>query len=390
MTQYLDIPFESDPDALSQEAFDYLSTAIPNWTPAEGNLDVWLIRAIARVAGEVQEMASAVPTTIFRYAGNNLFGITPIDAVSATGATTWTMRDNAGYTIPDGTLVGVRLSGDVIIPFQTVGDVIVPNGSTVTSTGGVQISAVNPGADGSGLTGDMELIDSIGFVDSIVLESPGTTGGIDAETDDDYLNRLTLQLQLLAPRPIIPSDFSAMALDVPGVHRALALDGYDPVTNTYDNERMVTVAAVDASGAAVATAVKTQVAALLENNREVNFQVNVIDPTFNTIDVTFAVKCDVGFTDVADVASRVSDAITAFLSAETWGLPNTGDTITWNNEDTVRYLTLADVVHSVQGVRYIESLFIGIGGGTQTSADNVMDGAAPMPVPGNITGVADL
>ena len=91
MTEYLDVPFESDPDSLSQEAFDYLTSAIPNWSPAEGNLDVWLIRAVARIAGEVQEMASAVPTTIFRYAGMNLFHVLPIDAVSAIGNTTWTM-----------------------------------------------------------------------------------------------------------------------------------------------------------------------------------------------------------------------------------------------------------------------------------------------------------
>jgi len=64
MTEYLDVEFEADPDALSQEAFDFLTTAIPNWSPAEGNLDVWLIRAIARIASEVQEMSSSVPTTV--------------------------------------------------------------------------------------------------------------------------------------------------------------------------------------------------------------------------------------------------------------------------------------------------------------------------------------
>lgn len=390
MTEYLDIEFEADPDALSQEAFDFLTTAIPNWSPAEGNLDVWLIRSIARIASEVQEMSSSVPTTIFRYYGANIVNIPPIDAVSATGFTTWTMRDSLGYTIPDGTLVAVRLSGDVLIPFQTVGDVIVAPGATVTATGGVVISAVNPGAEGSGLTGTMELLDSIGFVDTIMLEAPGTTGGIDAETDDAYLNRLALQLQLMAPRPIIPSDFAAMALDVAGVHRALALDGFDPVANTYDNERMVTVAMVDINGQAVSTSVKTDVANLLEANREVNFIVNTIDPSFNTVDVTFAVKVEDGFDDVTDVASRVATAISDFLSAETWGLPSSGDAIEWINEDTVRYLSLADVVHSVQGVRYIETLLIGIAGGTQIAGDQIMDGAAPMPVAGNITGVADL
>lgn len=390
MTQYLDVEFESDPDALAQLAFDYLTAVIPNWAPAEGNLDVWLIRASARVAAEVQEMSSAVPTTIFRYAGANLFNLPPIDAQPALGHTTWTMRDSLGYTIPDGTLVAIRLSGDVLVPFQTRGDVIVPAGSTTTAAGEVLIEAVNPGADGSGLTGTMELIDSIGFVNTITLVAPGTTGGIDAETDDAYLNRLTLQLTLLAPRPIIPSDFAAMAVDVPGVYRALALDGYDPVANTYGNERTITVVMVDINGNAVSTATKTAVANLLESNREVNFQVNVIDPTFNTIDVTFQVKAEPNITDAADLTNRVAQAVTTYLSAETWGLPSSGDAIAWINEDTVRYLSLADVIHSVQGVRYIEALAIGIAGGAQTAADHLMDGAAPMPVPGNIAGSTDL
>lgn len=389
MAEYLDIPFESDPDALAEIAFDYLINSIPAWAPSEGNLDVWIIRSIARVASEVQEMASAVPTTIYRYAGAKLFNVPPIEAVPAQGATTWTMRDSAGYTITDGTLVGIRATGDNLIPFQTLGDVVVPAGSTVTAAGGVIIEAVNPGADGNALIGTVELIDGIGFVSSIALVGQ-TTGGLDAESDDAYLNRLTLQLQLLAPRPIVPSDFAAMATDIAGVFRALALDGYDPITGTFDNERMVTIAAVDENGTAVSSQVKADVAALLEANREVNFVVNVIDPSYNVIDVTYTVRAEPGFTDASDLKSRVDAAVADFLSAATWGSPSSGDIIQWYNEDTVRYLSLADAINSVEGVRYIESLTLRLAGGTMGTTDIVMDGAAPMPQAGVITGTVNL
>jgi hypothetical protein len=135
VTEYLDIEFESDPDALAQDAFDYLTQQMPNWQPSEGNLDVWIIRAVALVAGQLQEIASTVPTTIFRFAGANLFNVPPIDAIAAQGLTTWVMRDTAGYTIPSGTLVGVRVTGDTLIPFQTLNDVIVAPGSSSTATG---------------------------------------------------------------------------------------------------------------------------------------------------------------------------------------------------------------------------------------------------------------
>jgi hypothetical protein len=389
VTDYLDIPFESDPSALSQLAFDYLISNIPNWAPAEANLDVMMIRAVSQVAAEVQDLAATVPTTIFRYAGANLFNVPPIEAVSATGLTTWTMRDTAGYTVPAGTLVGISISGSDLVAFQTLQDVVVPPGSLATPSSSVVVSAVEPGSNGSGLSGAVTLISSIGFIDNITLDNP-TIGGVDAESDEDYLNRLRLQLTLLAPRPIVPSDFAAMALDVPGVHRALALDGFDPIQGTSDNERMVAIAAVDELGAAVSQNVKDEIAALLEDRREVNFAVNMMDPTYTTVDVTFQVQAEIGFTDSTDLQSRVIQAIDDFLNPETWGLPDSGDQIVWNNEDTVRYLNMAEVIKSVQGVRFIESLTLGLGGQPQAAQDLPLPGSAPMPVPGNIAGGVDL
>lgn len=389
MTEYLDIPFESDPDALAQEAFDFLQAQIANWQPSEGNLDVWMIRATARIAAEVQDIASTVPTTIFRYAGANLFSLPPIDALPALGQTTWVMADNAGYTIPAGTLVGLRISGDTLIPFQTVNDVVILAGATSTAAGEVQIQAVNAGSEGTGLTGTMELIDSIANVSTITLVA-ATTGGIDAESDEEYLNRLTLELQLLTPRPIVPTDFSALALTVPGVHRALTLDGYDPNTGTFDNERMISIALLDANGENVSAGIQLSVFNLLDTSREVNFIINVLDPTYTTVDVTFQVKTEPGWTDVADVASRVAIAIEDFLSPASWGLPSSGDTIIWIPEDTVRYLKLGEIINQVEGVQHIVSLVVGLNGGAQTAADQILTGAAPLPTPGVITGTAVL
>jgi hypothetical protein len=58
-----------------------------------------------------------------------------------------------------------------------------------------------------------------------------STGGVDAESDDDYLDRFRTNAQLLAPRAILPSDFASLLQSVPGIDRALALDGYIPAVN---------------------------------------------------------------------------------------------------------------------------------------------------------------
>lgn len=229
MAEFIGFPIDEDPDDLAQTGFDYVQSQIPGWAPADGNLDTILLEAFARIAAVVATVASSVPTAIFRAFGP-LVGVLPLDAAAASAATTWTMRDNAGYTIPAGTQVGIRSAGDTLVAFQTVADVTVTPGNTTTATGEVTIVAVIAGDAGSGLTGTVELIDPLDYVTAVTLEAV-TTGGVDAEDDDVYLNRLATQLQLLAPRPIVPADFAALAQNIAGVDRALAIDGYQPGRN---------------------------------------------------------------------------------------------------------------------------------------------------------------
>lgn len=248
MTTYIGFPVETNPTVLLQRVYDYLEAVIPGWTPAEGNLDVWLAEAFSTEVAELTDVASSVPDTIFRYFGSSLMGVTPIDATAATGITTWTMRDTAGYAIPAGTQVGIRDTSGVLVPFITTNDDVVLGGSSVLTD--VGIVAVNPGADGSGLGGAVELIDILDYVTGVTLQGI-TTGGVDAETDGEYLNRLVAQLQLLSRTPILPADFAALALNIAPAFRAVAIDGY----NAFHNLLTANQASIetDASGWAVGT-----------------------------------------------------------------------------------------------------------------------------------------
>jgi hypothetical protein len=230
---YIALPIEVDAEDVLAAAVAYLRLQWPDWEPADGNLDSWLLSAFSQEAAELREIASQIPTTIFRYYGATVANIPPIDAAPAAADSTWTMRDNAGYTIETGTQVGIRAAGDELIPFEVVNTVVIPPGSTVTSAGGVQLIAVTPGSDGSGIGtvgGPVELIDPLDFVTTITLVNP-TSGGVDAESDEAYLTRLAQELTLLTPRPILPIDFSILARSISGVHRAVALDGYNPFHN---------------------------------------------------------------------------------------------------------------------------------------------------------------
>lgn len=233
MATYIGVPIETNPITLLERVYSYIQAHVPGWTPAEGNLDVWLAEALTAEASEIADTASRVPDSIFRYFGQSLMGLPPITATTATTTTTWTMIDNAGHTIPAGTQVGIRNDAGDLIAFYVVNEVVVPNGNTVTAAGAVTISALIAGADGSSLGspgGPVELIDILDYVSSITMVA-ATINGVDAESDADYLNRLVEQFRLLTITPVLPSEFAALAKSVSGVYRAVAIDLYNPNHN---------------------------------------------------------------------------------------------------------------------------------------------------------------
>jgi uncharacterized phage protein gp47/JayE len=294
------------------------------------------------------------------------------------------MVDNQGYLIPAGTQVGIIDPDGNIIPFETTDDVSVYPGSTATAVGAVTIQASDPGADGNaiGTAGSqINLIDPLAFVDTVTLEAV-TSGGQDAESDDAYLNRLSAQLQLLAPRPIVPEDFAIFARNIPGVYRATAIDLYNPgppiVTNA---DRTVSVAITDENGQPCSASVKAAVDADLQARREVNFNVFVIDPTYTTIAVTTTVQGLSGW-DAPTTQSAIVTALQAYFNPANWGQSDS-DPQAWINTPTVRYLEVSQVINSVPGVDYIVSLTIGAP--TMGTADLTMAGVAPLPEPGTMT-----
>lgn len=317
---------------------------------------------------------------MFRAFGTTLLNLPPIAGSLASMHSTWTMGDDAGYTITEGTLVGFSLSGDDTLVFQVVDTFTVPPGNTATAAGAVVLEAVEAGARYNGVpVGPLTLIDALSFVD-LVSATTVSSGGADAEADSDYLNRLATELQLLTPRPILSKDFAILAGRVPGVHRALAISGYNPDDNTTGNERYVAVALTDTAGAAVSVGIKADVEILLESLREVNFVIKTLDPTYTTINTVFTIHTVVG-TDSASVLAAASAAVTSFLSPANYA---GGDRTPpeWDEGVTkVRYLELAAAIARVDGVQYVASLTLN--GGT---TDVTMTGKAPLPTPGTVSG----
>jgi hypothetical protein len=239
---YINLPVVTDSNVLIQQALTNISANIPGWVPREGNLEVLLLEQFALMAAEAANVASNVPDTIFTYFGS-LVGITPNTGASATIKANWTLISTApsgGYTIPAGTIAGFYYAG-AAYQFQTMTDVTIPFNETsmviemqAVSTGSVynikNIGSLNV------YTTYLQLVTPDPQVANILITATAETDatlvrGTDPETTTSFLNRLTAELQLLAPRPITPSDFAAFSQNYAGVYRAFSFDGFNPFTN---------------------------------------------------------------------------------------------------------------------------------------------------------------
>ena len=250
MPEYIDLPDDDiAPETILRDMLEDISAAIPGWLPSEGNLEVALMEAISFQISEVRRLQSQVPIGIFRFFGEQVVQLAPIDAISSTVRSSWTMVDTDGYTIPSGVLVGLRSSGSDIHIFRVRDSVVVAPGILATLPSQVILESLNPGVESNGIASGAfgELIDTLPFVASIAT-TEDVSGGLEAETDGQYLNRLADQFVLFSPRAIVPTDFESLARSVPGVSRATAVDGYNPDMNTFDNEKTILVSVIDGNG----------------------------------------------------------------------------------------------------------------------------------------------
>jgi hypothetical protein len=221
---YISLPVIVDPNQLLRAVFANIQAQIPGWTPQEGQLDVAILEEAALMMSTCAAVASQVPVTIFEFYGQ-LVGINPILGVKATVPATFTMIDDAGYIITAGTVVAYPLSGNTQVLFTVQQTVVIPEGET---TADVILVCEVVGSFANGLPALACQLTSTFSQVATVATTGAVSGGVDAETQTAYINRLSTELQLLAPRPILPQDFAELATNVPGVFRALAIDGLNP------------------------------------------------------------------------------------------------------------------------------------------------------------------
>ena len=303
---YIPFPITTNPDDLIEDAFAYLEFNVPGWVPAEGNLDVWVLEACARMASTTRDIAADVPDSIFQRFGTDLMGVPYQGAAPARASATFTVVNPSGFTLPAGLAVAITDSAGIGRVFRVEATVVAAALDTSITA---LLVANEVGSAGNGMTSSAPVrqIDALAGITSIVLDET-TSGGADAEADVEYMIRLSRRQTTISPSFILAADGAILAMDHESVGRALGIDLYNPVGPDPAAGGHVSIAVTDANGLALSSPIKAEVEAYLESFRQSNLAVHVIDPTYTDIDVTVTAVALPGY-DTSLVDAAVDQAI---------------------------------------------------------------------------------
>jgi hypothetical protein len=375
------LPIETDASAVTELGRDALRAAYPGITFPDAALLTALTAAGGEMAAYARDALSEHDDFLFERLGTTILGVQYKPALQATAASTWTLTDTDGWTIPAGTEITLRsLDGSTRVGFETIDEVTIPAGSASTAAGQVLLRAVDAGVAGNGLIADPQPENAIARLASITLTA-ASAGGADAQDQDAYLDELRNEQRVNYPKLVVAADGELLAREVDGVDRALVLDTYDPDTATSGNPGVMSIAAIDAAGAAVNSTIKTALQTYLDARRISGAVIHLIDPTYTPINIAFTGVAHDGY-DPDTVHDAVIAALQDLVSPANWGLPYAGDERRWILNPTVRYRDIVTAIETVDGFDYTDSAPL-LNGGT---ADVTLAGAAPLPSVGTISG----
>jgi hypothetical protein len=378
---YIEVPIEFDETALYNMAVARIQETFPEWKPKQPSMIDIILRAGATMAAVGAEVASDVPANIFRAFGD-LAGTPSLDAVSAEVILTFTAKDTNGYTIPVQTPTGMTSpSTPEVIGFWTLNPADIPSGSSSVD---VLCVSVIPGANGNNLF-QVVRTDSLSFISGIAISpsNVASEGGQDAELDDAFDDRLSQEFETWTETPILGANFATLSRKVNGVYRCGYIDNYDPVTATFDNDKMVALCPIDQAGEDVTTDMQQQVKDLMESWRETNFICNVMGAVRSLIDVTYTAHV-ANPTLIDQATSDVQNSLAGYLNQSTWGQKASGQAPVWENDPYVRYSKIMTTIESPEVVDWAELVTFGIQGGAMGVVDVIMPGAFALPNLGTV------
>lgn len=343
-------------DGMVLRAFERLAARIPGWTPNDGDPVTAVAETTANYAADVTEVAVDVGAAIYVFFGRSVLGIPSIPGTAAgMGAVATFSGEDVVRSVPAGTRVAHQTETQEYV-FEVVTTATAESDQTSVP---LELAAVEEGAGSNNVPAStsMTILDNVPYLSSIIT-STESAGGVDPETDEVYADRLSEITGTLRTGVSNARDAAILARSVPGVHRALAVNGWKPSTAATGLPLQIGVVALTATGEDVAAPVKLALATYLSRDdiRTLNVQVEVGSPAYLDLAIVYSGVAEPGV-DPEAVRSVTDEAVRRFLDPGNFsgGLE---EPPTWRGATVVRYLDVVGVVQRVPGLASLTDLTI--------------------------------
>lgn len=370
---FIDLPYDDDAASILDGMLaDYQGRG---YTVRLASPEVTTFAVVAEVAADAGTLLKQLADRVWRRSIGDLYDVPQDDGVAAETTTVWAFDAASPTVVSAGTRVGFRTADGRLVRFITTADLTVPVGASSATS--VSVRALIPGVAANGLpVGALELIDDRGSVLSVTSEA-ATAGGVDPESDVDYSDRLVEHLRLSWSRAVLPPDFAVVAAAQPSVHRAVAIDLYDPSqTPPTGRPGHVSAATVDVDGRALSPDNAAAVEAELVRRRGVNVTPHVIGPTFTPVAVTFSFVPVAG-RDGNVVRAAAEQRVRTLIDPATFAGGDERPPV-WRDLTVVR---LGDVIAVVEGTDGLDHTVTGTVKLNGAAADLPIVGPAGLPAP---------
>lgn len=370
LTDLVDLTlYDKGPFELVDRALADAVVKLPGWRPLEGNTELVILEGVGLTVAELIYAVNRLPGAIMDVQLRFL-GVTRNLGSAPTAVVRFALGDTLGHELPAGVRVLLDLGGtaDPLV-FTTDAPVVAAAGpltvdSAATATRSTALANGVPA--GTALT----ILDSIPWLNGATIAPAGEpVDGVDEEAEADWRARGRQLFTTLRSTLVLARDFTADALNWPGVYRATTIDDWDATALAGAGDVAighVSTYVLGEGNVPLSGGAKTALAASMDAKAQANLAVHVGDPTVTPVAVTATVHRLAAYTAAA-VQANVVAALEQYLSTDTWQ---------W--EAVVRRNDLIGVLDAVEGVRYVESL-------TTPAADVNLPGAAPLADSGVLT-----
>lgn len=155
---------------------------------------------------------------------------------------------------------------------------------------------------------------------------------------------------------------------------------------TYGNstERAVSVIVSPSTGQRTSLSVLQQVSNYLNSFRETSFNLNVVGPSCAIVNISYLVYSSKGY-DPNTVAANILTSLTNYISPAYWGSPSANYFVWDSSANVLRYLDVIGLISDSDGVQSIESVTIGLNGGSLGTSDLTFFKYGTLPIVGTVT-----